>query len=162
MGGKPAARWTFDVMAGAGALHSTADDMLEFLAAEMGLKGSKLRAAMDVTQEPRREMGMAGMRIGLAWIVKTLPKDEGGLDLVWHNGGTAGYSSFVGFIKARKTAVVVLTNTGPSVGSMGAVDTVGAGLLRFLNPKQGRPRAADPRPASPSAVAGQVKVDDKR
>lgn len=138
MGGKPAARWTFDVMAGAGALHSTADDMLDFLAAEMGLQDTKLRAAMEATQQPRRDMGMGGLRIGLAWIVKKLPKEEGGFDLVWHNGGTAGYSSFVGFIEARKTAVVVLSNTGPSLGSFGAVDSVGAGVLRFLNPKEDR------------------------
>ncbi len=138
VGGKPAARWTFDALAGCGALHSTADDMLVFLAAEMGLAETKLRAAMDTTQEPRRETGIKGLRIGLAWLVNKLPKEDGELDLIWHNGGTAGFSSFVGFVKARKTGVVVLTNTGPGLGSMGAVDTVGIKVLRLLGAKEGR------------------------
>ncbi len=139
-GGKPAARWTFDVLAGCGALHSTADDLLVFLAAEMGLAETKLRAAMDATQEPRRETGITGLRIGLAWLVKKLPKEDGGLDLVWHNGGTAGYSSFVGFVRARKAGVVVLSNAGPSLKSMGAVDSVGVKVLQLLDAKPDRPR----------------------
>jgi D-alanyl-D-alanine-carboxypeptidase/D-alanyl-D-alanine-endopeptidase len=68
MGGTPASRWTFDALAGCGALHSTADDFLVFLAAELGLKETRLRAAMEATQKPRRETGIAGMRMGLAWI----------------------------------------------------------------------------------------------
>ena len=83
---------------------------------------------------------MGGMRIGLAWLVKKLPKEDGAVDLYWHNGGTAGYSSFLGFNKAKKTAVVVLSNTGPSLGSFGAVDTVGANVLRLLNAKENRPK----------------------
>jgi serine-type D-Ala-D-Ala carboxypeptidase/endopeptidase len=131
-GGTPAARWTFDVLAGCGALHSTADDLLVFLAAEMGLAETKLRAAMDATQEPRRETGQAGMRMGLAWLVWKLPKEDGGLDLIWHNGGTAGYSSYVGFVRVKNTGVVVLSNAGRSLGSFGAVDSVGAEVLRRL------------------------------
>jgi D-alanyl-D-alanine-carboxypeptidase/D-alanyl-D-alanine-endopeptidase len=131
LGNTPSARWTFNVLAGCGALYSTADDLLDFLTAELGIKDSKLRAAMEVTQQPRRETGISGMRMSLGWIVKKLPKQEGEFDLYWHNGGTAGYSSFVGFIRERKTAVVVLTNTGPSMGSFGAVDSVGAGVLKI-------------------------------
>lgn len=140
VGGHPAARWTFDVLAGCGALHSTADDLLTFLSAEMGLEETKLRTAMEATQQPRRETSIPGLRIGLAWLVKKLPEREGGTDLVWHNGGTAGYSSFVGFIKAKKTAVVVLSNTGPSLGSFGVVDSVGVRVLPLLHAKEARPR----------------------
>jgi CubicO group peptidase (beta-lactamase class C family) len=140
VGGKPTPRWTFDVLAGAGALHSTADDLLIFLSAEMGLKETPLRAAMDATHVPRRETGIKGLRIGLAWLVKTLPEADGEREILWHNGGTGGYTSFLGFVKARKTAVVLLSNTGPSLGSMGALDTVGYELLRVLNAKEDRPR----------------------
>jgi CubicO group peptidase (beta-lactamase class C family) len=139
LGAKPAARWSFDVLAGCGALHSTADDLLIFLAAELGIKESKLHAAMEATQKPRRETGVPGMRVGLAWLVTKLPKENGSLDLCWHNGGTGGYSSFVGFVNASKTGVVVLSNTGPSLGSFGVVDSVGMNVLRLLNAKENRP-----------------------
>jgi CubicO group peptidase (beta-lactamase class C family) len=92
------------------------------------------------TQDSGTETGIAGMRMGLAWIVKKLPKEEGELDLTWHNGGTAGYSSFVGFIKESNTAVVILSNTGPTVGSFGVVDTVGVGVLKLQNAKENRPK----------------------
>ena len=140
VGGKPTPRWTFGVLAGAGALHSTADDLLIFLSAEMGLKETTLRAAMDATHVPRRETGMNGLRIGLAWLVKKLPEADGGFDLFWHNGGTGGYTSFIGFAEATKTAVIVLSNMGPSLGSLGALDTVGFEILRLLKAKEDRLR----------------------
>jgi CubicO group peptidase (beta-lactamase class C family) len=130
-GGKPAARWTFDVLAGAGALHGTVDDLLVFLSAELGIKESKLRPAMEATQKPRRETGQEGIRIGLAWIVMKLPRTD--REVVWHNGGTGGYRSFLGFVEATKTAVVVLSNSDASV------DSIGIDVLRLLNAKEDRP-----------------------
>ncbi len=134
-GNKPAARWTFDVLAGCGALNSTVDDMLIFLTAELGVKDSKLRPAMELTQKPRRDGPAKGTRMGLGWLITKLPKDSGERELYWHNGGTGGFSSFVGFIKEPKIAVVVLANGGPSLGSLGAVDAVGLRILKTLIPK---------------------------
>jgi hypothetical protein len=34
-----------------------------------------------------------------------------GTEIVWHNGGTAGYRSFAGFAPGKKKGVVVLVNT---------------------------------------------------
>jgi CubicO group peptidase (beta-lactamase class C family) len=31
--------------------------------------------------------------------------------IVWHNGGTGGYRSFIGFVPSRKAAVVTMTNS---------------------------------------------------
>ena len=31
-------------------------------------------------------------------------------DVLWHDGGTAGYSSFIGYIPSRKSGVIVLSN----------------------------------------------------
>lgn len=131
-GGKPASRWTFHVMAGAGALHGTVNDILVFLSAEMGIKDSKLRRAMEATQQPRRETGQKGMRMGLGWIVMKLPKTD--REVIWHNGGTGGYRSFLGLVKATKTAVVVLNNSDASV------DSIGFDVLRLLNAKEDRPK----------------------
>ena len=66
------------------------------------------------------------MRVG--WLITKLPKDSGERELYWHNGGTGRFSSFVGFIKQPKIAVVVLANGGPSLGSFGAVDAVGVAM----------------------------------
>jgi CubicO group peptidase (beta-lactamase class C family) len=52
--------------------------------------------------------------------------------LVWHNGGTGGYRSFVGFIREREAAVVVLANSAKSV------DSVGVEILRLLNRETSR------------------------
>jgi CubicO group peptidase (beta-lactamase class C family) len=131
-GGEPTSRWTFDVMAGAGALHSTADDLLVFLSAEMGIKESKLHPAMEATQLPRREAGKEGVRIGLGWLVAKPPKTD--REVCLHDGGTGGYRSFVGFVKATKTAVVVLSNSDASV------DPIGFDVLRLLNEKEDRPK----------------------
>ncbi len=131
-GGKPATRWTLDVLAGAGALHSTVNDLLVFLSAELGIKESKLRPAMEATQKPRRETGQGGMRIGLGWLIMKLPRTD--QEVIWHNGGTGGYRSFFGFVKSMKTAVVVLSNSDASV------DAIGLDVLGLLNAKEDRPR----------------------
>ena len=47
--------WDFDALAGAGAIRSTANDMLRYLKANMGIDPSPLAAAMKLAQEPRSE-----------------------------------------------------------------------------------------------------------
>lgn len=103
--GKPAPHWQFGVLAGAGALLSTGNDMLRYLQANMGLLKTPLAAAMRLAHEPRRDIG-GGDRIGLAWMTHHTPHG----DVVWHNGETGGYSSFVGFTRDGRRGVVILTN----------------------------------------------------
>jgi len=43
---------------------------------------------------------------GLGWIRTTSPAG----DIVWHNGGTGGFSSFLGFNVRTKEGLVVLAN----------------------------------------------------
>ena len=140
VGNEPSVRWTFDVLAGAGALHSTADDLLELLAAEMGLRETSLRKAMDASLVPRRHTGMKGLDIGLGWLISSSAKADDADKVYWHNGGTGGYASFVAFDARRKTAVVLLSNTGLSLGSIGALDQAGSALLQFLKDKDGAAR----------------------
>ncbi len=103
--GKPARHWQFGALAGAGALLSTGDDMLRYLQANMGLLKTPLAAAMRLAHEPRRDIG-GGDRIGLAWMIHHTPHG----DVVWHNGETGGYSSFIGFTSDGRRGVVILTN----------------------------------------------------
>jgi serine-type D-Ala-D-Ala carboxypeptidase/endopeptidase len=87
--GEAAKNWDLDALAGAGAIRSTANDMLRYLKANMGVDASPLAAAMKLAQQPRGDMGKT-IRIGLAWMTT----DKG---VVWHNGETGGYRSFLGF-----------------------------------------------------------------
>lgn len=106
--------WDIPTLAGAGAIRSTADDMLTFLAANMGTKHSKLSAAMDMTHKPRFDASEA-MKIGLGWHIR----DNGNTQIIWHNGGTGGYRTFCGFIKEKKIGVVVLSNRNLSADDIG-------------------------------------------
>ena len=109
--GKPAKNWDLDALAGAGAIRSTANDMLRYLKANMGFDQSPLAAAMKLSQRPRRDMAKT-MRIGLAWITT----DKG---IVWHNGGTGGYRSFLGFTVDGRRGVIILANTGVDLDDLG-------------------------------------------
>jgi CubicO group peptidase (beta-lactamase class C family) len=102
---RPAHAWDLDALAGAGAIRSTAADMLAYLEAQLHPeKFPALAAAIAQTHELRSEAG-PGMRIGLAW----LNMDKGAY--YWHNGGTGGYSSYVFFDPQNDCAGVVLFNT---------------------------------------------------
>ena len=109
------ANWDLPTLAGAGALRSTAHDMLRFLAANMGLEASPIAEAMAVTHRPRVTDGPAGMHVGLGWHLRSY--DEG--TMVWHNGGTGGYRSFAGFTSDGQKGVVVLANSNRSVDDLG-------------------------------------------
>jgi CubicO group peptidase (beta-lactamase class C family) len=100
----PSHNWDLDALAGAGALRSTADDMLKFLEAaladdEDGPVGRDIRSAW----EKRAEGGPGG--IGLNWFL------AGDGVSRWHNGQTGGYSSSVFVYPPQRKAVVVLCNT---------------------------------------------------
>jgi D-alanyl-D-alanine-carboxypeptidase/D-alanyl-D-alanine-endopeptidase len=109
--GKAADNWDLDALAGAGAIRSTANDMLRYLKANMGIDRSPLAAAMKFAQRPRRHMAKT-MRIGLAWVVT----DKG---IVWHNGETGGYRSFLGFTADGLRGVVILANTAVDADDLG-------------------------------------------
>jgi serine-type D-Ala-D-Ala carboxypeptidase/endopeptidase len=109
--GEAAKNWDLDALAGAGAIRSTANDMLRYLKANMGVDASPLAAAMKLARQPRRDMGKT-IRIGLAWMTT----DKG---VVWHNGETGGYRSFLGFTADGRRGVVILANTDADADDLG-------------------------------------------
>ena len=127
----PVKYWDLDALAGAGALRSTARDMLKFLTAAMGRRETPLRAAFDLMLQKRRPTGTPDLDIGLGWHIW----NRYGTEIVWHNGGTGGFRSFAGYVTANKTGVVVLCNTSFSVDNLG---------LHALEPKWPAPRLEPP------------------
>ncbi len=111
----PAANWDIPTLAGAGALRSTVDDMLRFLAASLGLTQSSISGSLQETHLRREEFGGTQMHIGLGWFIR----QENERTIRWHNGGTGGYHSFVGFDKEHKRGVVVLSNSTNDIDDIG-------------------------------------------
>ncbi len=122
----PAVHWDFSALAGAGALRSTAHDMLTFLEAFLGYRESPLAPAMGAMLGVRRPAGKG--EVGLGWLLLG--------DSAWHDGGTGGFRSFVGCDLKTRCGVVVLSNAATWLG----VDDIGGHLL---NPKA---PLADPEP----------------
>jgi len=112
---KPVGNWDLPTLAGAGALRSTANDLLVFLAATLGYTKTPLAPAN-----------------ALAWGVAKIEDRE----FVSHNGATGGYVSFVGFEPKRRTGVVVLSNASTALG----IDDIGRHLLAGT-PLQKPPKA---------------------
>ncbi|NUN99225.1 MAG: serine hydrolase [Saprospiraceae bacterium] len=113
--GEPAANWDIPTLAGAGAIRSSLHDMLLYVAANMGLKKSKLKRAMQMSHQPRHDKVGGGTRVGLGWHIS---KGAEG-DVIWHNGGTGGYRTFAGFVKETGKGVVVLTNSTKGADDIG-------------------------------------------
>jgi CubicO group peptidase (beta-lactamase class C family) len=119
----PVANWDLPaLLAGSGALRSSANDMLTFLEAFLGYQESPLAPAMKAMLETCRTLGKAKM--GLGWFI--FPTD--GREIAMHDGGTGGFCSFVGYDPKERIGVVVLSNafTPSGVGDIG---------LHLLNPK---------------------------
>jgi serine-type D-Ala-D-Ala carboxypeptidase/endopeptidase len=127
--GRRAHNWDLPALAGAGALRSTAGDLARFLAASMEPESTPLTAAMRLCQEPRVEVA-EDVAFGLGWVLSS----TGGDTVTWHNGGTGGYNSYLGFSRARDLGVVVLTNyTVPArQGVRPQADAMGTDLLKAL------------------------------
>ncbi len=103
--------WHLNALAGAGALRSTAADLLtysDYLMHPERLKGKQgdgetLTEAIPLALEPRADVA-GGAKIALAWV--TRPEEQ----TYSHDGGTGGYSSLVIFDLKKDRAIVVLYN----------------------------------------------------
>ncbi|HKS17298.1 MAG TPA: serine hydrolase domain-containing protein, partial [Planctomycetota bacterium] len=131
--GSPAKNWHFQALAGAGALRSTVNDLLKFAAANLGQGNPRIAGVLATCHASREgEVVPDRLRVGLAW--HQSPVRAGGNWVIWHNGGTAGYSAFIGFVKETGTAVVVLSNGPPPEQGQSPVDQIGFEILELLNP----------------------------
>lgn len=126
--------WDLPTLAGAGAIRSTTIDMLKFADANLHPERGLLERAMAFAQRVRAPTDNPNASIGLNWFIVHAGSDT----IVWHNGGTGGFRTFLGLEPSRKVAVVVMTNSGGE-----GADDIGMHLLEPSLPLM--PRAAPPK-----------------
>ena len=116
----PAHAWELDAFAGAGAIRSTASDMLTYLEANLhpgrvriaqSSRASTTIAAALVQDHTLRDHAMGNQEIALAWLFDPATGNY------WHNGATGGYSAYAFFNPRADYAAVVLLNT--TIGDKG-------------------------------------------
>lgn len=119
--GKPVIPWTFQAMAGAGALRASAQDLARFLghvARAVGHPTTELDRAIAETARPIVGLGprknFEPVSQCLGWVAMRLSPDAP--RLLFHDGGTAGSSSAVYVCPEKNASIVVLANRGVEVG----------------------------------------------
>lgn len=106
----------------AGALRSTANDLLKLLDGFLGIRTSQLSPAMGAMTMLRRPGGMRpSTSIAIAWNIY----DDGPREIVWKNGNVDGYRAFVGYDAKARLGIVALANAETSEGA----DDIGLHLL---------------------------------
>lgn len=124
--------WDFAALAGAGAIRSTAGDLLVFLKAQLhpeSLSGRgspearTLPAAIKASHAVQSEAG-PGMHLALNWFRVDATGEY------WHNGATGGFSSFALFDPEKDFAVIVLVNRSIEDGTL--ADDIGKHVVARL------------------------------
>ena len=130
--GKQVVPWNFDAMAPAAGLKTSMNDLLTFVNANLNPPSKNFENAFAEVQQNKVDLffgkGGRATSMGYGWYTSTLSQ-ESNLPVVWTNGGTGGFRSFIGFIKDTNTAVVILSNSANSV------DEIGFDILEILNAK---------------------------
>jgi D-alanyl-D-alanine-carboxypeptidase/D-alanyl-D-alanine-endopeptidase len=93
----------YPIYAGAGMIRSTANDLLTFVAANMGLTETELQPALQLANTPQRP-SVGKDTIGLGWQVAA------NTGFHYHGGRTNGSYAYLAWDPERKFGVVVLAN----------------------------------------------------
>jgi serine-type D-Ala-D-Ala carboxypeptidase/endopeptidase len=105
----------------AGALYSTANDLMKYLSANLGLINTKINDILEEThliraeyQQPQATRATAELfssnkslstsYVGLGWFIDT----DLGAEIIQHSGSIDGYSSFIGFNPDKQVGFVEL------------------------------------------------------
>jgi CubicO group peptidase (beta-lactamase class C family) len=122
----PTPLWDFTpAFFGAGALRSTANDLLTFLAANLGYLTTPLSAAMARMRQVHGG-GADNFQMGLGWRIEQLL----GTEILWTGGASYGSRAFSGLDLKSRVGVVVLSNYNSGSG----IDDIGRHVLNTKAP----------------------------
>ena len=102
-----------DAYLSAGAVTSNIGDMVLYAQMQLDAGSPFARCheslkVINASSENYQMMGIHMDEIGMGWIIDT------GNGIIWHNGGTGHYNSYLGFSPETGTAVVILSNLSPN------------------------------------------------
>jgi CubicO group peptidase (beta-lactamase class C family) len=115
--GNETPHWDLGDQVGAGGIKSTIEDMTLYLKENINETSLIIKNSHEIQFAKQNE------KIAFSWLIQPTKTNN---TLVWHNGGTYGFTSFCGFVKEKKCGVVILNNSGIGVDKL-AID-----LLRYL------------------------------
>lgn len=98
-----------------GSIRSTANDLLTFAEANLGLIKTNLSPAIELTHVLQAKKDGNDTYTTMGW---TLVSDDG-KNLLFKDGGMPGYCTFLGIDKKNRIGVVVLSNSNNSVSDIG-------------------------------------------
>ena len=124
----PTPNWDIPTLAGAGAIRSTAADLLLFLKANLADQNSSIIPALQDTHEPLEQVG--SWQIGMGWFVG----EVNGKTIREHGGSTGGFTTYVAFDQAAGTAVVVLSNASGPIHDIGIHILASTNLSMYKSP----------------------------
>jgi CubicO group peptidase (beta-lactamase class C family) len=139
-GGEATQPWTFDALAGAGALWSSAVDLMRLSNVQLGLVTNPL--AHDLADDRKVVVQEAGaFRLSRVWHMADT--DSG--PVYWHNGATSGFRTFFGFRPDTDEALALLIagDTDPLA--------LASDWFDFSRPESGAPEIEE-------AVTGQYRL----
>jgi D-alanyl-D-alanine-carboxypeptidase/D-alanyl-D-alanine-endopeptidase len=112
--GKPTSDWDFP-LAGGGGLRSNVNDMLTFAAANLGFVKTDILPAMELSHIKQAKKDGNDGYVSLGWTLWS----EDGKNILFKDGGTGGYRSFLGIDKKNKFGVVILANSNNIITDIG-------------------------------------------
>jgi len=95
-----------NVFESAGDIKSNMHDMLIYLDNAMNTEQSIYKDAFELAEKPTFQVNDK-LKVGLGWHLLKLDDDE----IIWHNGGTHGFHTFIAFNKVLKYGIVVISNS---------------------------------------------------
>lgn len=116
--------WDLSVLAGAGGILSTTEDLSKFVITQFITSNKALELTRQKTFEINEKMD-----IGLGWhILKSKSENL----WYWHNGGTGGYSSSMVIDDKSKNGIIILSNVSAFSPNMGNIDKLCFELMKTL------------------------------
>ena len=147
---EPTPLWDLPSLPGAGAVRSSADDLLVFLEACLGRRATPLAPAMARLLATRRPTNRHQVQVGLGWFMI----DEHDDAIVTKTGGTGGFATFVGFSPGSGRGAIVLTNAANSARA----SDIGQHLINASYPLSADRKAVAIKPAILARYAGTYEL----
>jgi CubicO group peptidase (beta-lactamase class C family) len=117
--GEYSAAWNFQALGAAVCIRSSSSDLMKYAMANLGNAPGRLNKDIELTHVISFTEGKT--RVGLAWHYIKPGMD----DLIFHNGQTGGYHTYLAINSRKKFALVILSNCAKGT------EDIGAGIMKW-------------------------------